>query len=55
MLHVALALIHMREVCSIVQRDPLDLLDVVKEGLHGYVLSLVLYAVDQESVGLDLG
>lgn len=53
MLHVALSLIDVREVCGIVQRDPLDLFNVVKEGLHRHVLSLVLYSVDQKGGDLD--
>ena len=55
MLHVALALINMGKVCSIIQCDPLDLPDVVKEWLNGYVLSLILYAVDQKGGDLDFG
>lgn len=55
MLHVALALINMGKVCSIVQRDPLDVPDVVKKRLHGYVLSLILYAVDQKGGDFDFG
>ena len=55
MLHVALPLINMGKVCSIVQRDPLDLLNMVKKWLHCHVLSLILYPVDQKGGDLDIG
>lgn len=55
MLHVALPLVNMGEMSSIVQRDPFDLRNSVKEWLHGHVLSLVLYPVDQEGGGGDSG
>lgn len=55
MLHVALPLINMGEVRGIVQRDPLDLPNVVKKGLHRHVLSLILCTVDQKGGNLDSG
>lgn len=55
MLHVALPLINMGEVGSIVQCDPLDLPNVIKEGLHRHVLSLILCPVDQKGGNLDSG
>lgn len=55
MLHVALPLVNMGEMSSIVQRDPFDLRNAVKEWLHGYVLSLILYPVDQEGGSGDSG
>lgn len=51
--HVALPLIDVGEVRGIVQRDPLDLFNMVKERLHRHVLSLVLYSVDQKGGDLD--
>lgn len=46
--HVAFALIDMRHVCCIIQSDPFHILDVFKERKHGYILGLVLHAVDQQ-------
>lgn len=54
MLEVLLPLIDMGEVCGIVQCNPFDLLNVVKEWLHRHVLGFILHAVDQEGGGLNI-
>lgn len=48
MLDVTLSLIYMREMCGVVQRDPLHLLNEVEEWLHCHVLSFILCTVEQE-------
>jgi len=54
MFHISLALINMGEVCSVLKRNPLDLLDMIKEQLHCDLLCFVLRAVQQECRNLDL-
>lgn len=54
MFHVLLPLLNMGEMCSIVQCDPLNLLDMIKERLHGDILSLIFCSVEQQCRNPDV-
>lgn len=54
MLHILFSLVDVREMSSIVQFDPFDFLDLVKEWLHGHILRLIRCAIDQEGRDIDL-
>lgn len=51
--HVLLPLVHMGKVSSVLQCNPLHLLNMIKKRLHSYILSFVFCSIDQEGRSSD--